>query len=134
MENASDQGRPHGERDEHVGDSRDQGLDALVGAIPEGWSRARIAGQAWAVTRTSRAGGKVISIEAERLGSAESLGANVWFTADGAVLRPCEVPEERVMRFLRAAVSPEADARTEPTVQNESTRTSRTRRAPRPTP
>lgn len=104
-----------------MGETRDQGLDALIGAIPEGWSRTRIAGQTWGVTRTTRAGGKVISIDAERLGAAEGLGANVWFTADGAVLRPCEVSEERVMQFLRAAVSPQANARTEPAVQDEST-------------
>ncbi|MFI2364100.1 hypothetical protein [Promicromonospora sp. NPDC019610] len=94
-----------------MGESHDEGLDALIGAIPEGWSRARVAGETWGVTRTTRAGGKVVSLEAERLGSAEGLGANIWFTADGAVLKPCEVPAERVMQFLRSAASPEGDAR-----------------------
>ena len=78
-------------------------LGALVAAIPEGWSRLEIAGEAWAVTRVTRAGGKVISLDAERLGDSEQLGANVWITAEGAVLRPCEVPAVTVMRFLRAA-------------------------------
>ncbi|MGW2092197.1 hypothetical protein [Promicromonospora sukumoe] len=96
-----------------MGESRDEGLDALIGAMPEGWSRARVAGQTWGVTRTTRAGGRVVSFEAERLGDGEGLGANIWFTADGAVLKPCEVPAERVMEFLRSAVSPEAVARTE---------------------
>ena len=86
-------------------EGRDQELDALIGAIPEGWSRAQIAGQMWGVTRTTRAGGKVISVDAERLGDTEQLGANVWITSEGAVLRPCEVPEEKVMRFLRAAAT-----------------------------
>ncbi|MFI8523978.1 hypothetical protein ACIGB8_06015 [Promicromonospora sukumoe] len=89
-----------------MGESRDDdGLDVLIGAIPEGWSRARVAGQTWGVTRTTRAGGKVVSFEAERLGDGEGLGANIWFTADGAVLKPCEVPAESVMQFLRSAVS-----------------------------
>jgi peptide-methionine (S)-S-oxide reductase len=78
-------------------------LEALIAAIPEGWSRAQIEGHGWAVTRVTRAGGRVISLDAERLDAAEQLGANVWLTSEGAVLRPCEVPEERVLWFLRAA-------------------------------
>lgn len=78
-------------------------LDELIAAIPEGWSRTRIAGETWAVTRTTRAGGKVVSLDAERLGSAEQLGANIWLTSEGAVLKPCEIPAETVLRFLRAA-------------------------------
>lgn len=97
--------QPHGERDDHRSESRAQELDTLVAAIPEGWSRAQIAGQAWGVTRVTRAGGKVISIDAERLADAESVGANVWFTGEDVVLRPCEVPEEKVMQFLRAAAA-----------------------------
>lgn len=84
-------------------EGRDQELDELIEAIPEGWSRVQIAGQVWGVTRITRAGGKVISFDAERLGDTEQLGANVWITSEGTVLRPCEVPEEKVMRFLRAA-------------------------------
>lgn len=87
----------------HDADSDD--LDALVDAIPEGWSRVRIDGQAWGVTRTTRAEGGVVSVDAERLGDDERFGANVWRTSDGTVLRPCEVPSEKVMRFLRAAAT-----------------------------
>jgi hypothetical protein len=83
----------------------DHELDALIGAIPEGWSRVQIAGQSWAITRTTRAQGQVISVDAERLGDSEHLGANVWITSGGSVLKPCEVPEERVMQFLRAAAT-----------------------------
>jgi peptide-methionine (S)-S-oxide reductase len=81
----------------------DTELPALIAAIPEGWSRARIDGATWGLTRTTRAGGKVVSIDAERLGSADGLGANVWLTTRGPVLRPCEVAEDRVLEFLRAA-------------------------------
>lgn len=90
---------------EYMNGSRGQELDALVGAIPEGWSRVQIAGQIWGVTRTTHAGGKVISVNAERLSDTEQLGANVWITSEGAVLRPCEVPEEKVMQFLRTAAA-----------------------------
>lgn len=84
---------------------QDQELDALISAIPEGWTRVRIAGQAWGITRTTRADGNVISFDAERLGRKEQLGANVWFTSGSSVLRPCEVAEEKVMQFLRDAAA-----------------------------
>ncbi|HTN55163.1 MAG TPA: peptide methionine sulfoxide reductase [Microbacterium sp.] len=80
-------------------------LNELLRAIPEGWSRTEIDGSGWAVTRTTRAGGKVVSIDAEQLGTAERFGANVWITDDETILRPCEVPEEKVMRFMRAAAA-----------------------------
>jgi len=80
-------------------------LDALIAAIPDGWTRVRIAGAAWGITRTTRAGGRAVSFDAERLGGREKLGANVWLTSDGAVLRPCEVAAEDVMSVLRASAS-----------------------------
>jgi peptide-methionine (S)-S-oxide reductase len=82
---------------------QDQELDTLLRTIPEGWTRAEVDGQAWGVTRVTRAGGKVISVNAERLGDTEQLGANIWITSDGPILRPCEVPAEKVLQFLRAA-------------------------------
>ncbi|MFL1377749.1 peptide methionine sulfoxide reductase [Nocardiopsis protaetiae] len=86
-------------------ESPDCELDTLIRAIPEGWSRTDIGGRTWAVTRTTRAEGKAISLEAELLGTGERLGANVRLTSGGAVLRPCEVSEEKVMWFLRAAAA-----------------------------
>ncbi|MGI5191671.1 hypothetical protein ACQEVI_26255 [Promicromonospora sp. CA-289599] len=82
---------------------RDRELDALVVKIPEGWSSVRVSGQTWGVTRTTRANGKVVSISAERLSDAEQISANVWITTNGPVLKPCEVPADAVVSFLRAA-------------------------------
>ncbi|MGM7423104.1 hypothetical protein [Cellulosimicrobium sp. CpK407] len=76
-------------------------LKALVAAIPEGWSRARIGEHSWGVTRTTHADGRAISVDAERLGGTEALGANVWITSHGALMRPCEIPAETVWQFLR---------------------------------
>lgn len=87
--------------DEH----HDHALDALVEQFPEGWSRVRVSGQAWGVTRTTRANGKVVTISAERLSDAQHLSANVWITTRGAVLKPCEVSADAVVTFLHAAAS-----------------------------
>lgn len=81
----------------------DRPLGELVEQIPEGWSRVQVAGEPWGVTRTTRAEGKVVTVSAERLGGAERLSANVWITTDGPVLRPCEVPADAVLGFLRSA-------------------------------
>ncbi|MFU8947112.1 hypothetical protein ACLRGF_10310 [Mycetocola zhadangensis] len=83
----------------------DQELDALIRAIPEGWTRVQIDGHDWGITRVTRAGGKSISFDAELLGDRERLGANVWNTSEGAVLKPCEVPAAKVMRILRGAAA-----------------------------
>lgn len=80
-------------------------LDELVRSVPEGWSRVSVDRGSWAVTRTTRAGGKVISIDAQLLGTTEKFGANVWVTSDGVILRPCEVSAEKVLQFLRAAAT-----------------------------
>lgn len=82
---------------------QDHALDALVDQIPEGRSRVRVSGQTWGVTRTTRANGKVVTISAEHLGDARHLSANIWVTAQGAVLKPCEVPAEAVVEFLQSA-------------------------------
>ncbi len=77
-------------------------LAALLARVPEGWSRFEIDGEPWSVSRVARAGGRAVTLEARRLGSAEGFGANVWLTSAGAVLRPCEVPAEQVLDLLRA--------------------------------
>ena len=85
--------------------SPDHELADLLTTIPEGWSRTEVAGQVWGVTRTTHAGGKVISLTAERLSDTEQLGANVWLTTEGPILRPCEVAAEKVLQFLRDAAN-----------------------------
>lgn len=88
-----------------VNEEPDQELDALIRAIPEGWTRVQIADHAWGITRTTRAGGRVISFDADRLADKEQLGANVWMLSEGSVLKPCEVPAEKVMQVLRDAAA-----------------------------
>ena len=90
---------------EHMSVGPDDELEALLKAIPEGWTRVQIGGRGWGITRTTRAAGKTISLDAERLGTTEHFGANVWNTSEGSVLRPCEVPEEKVMQLLRDAAA-----------------------------
>ncbi|MBO0811761.1 MAG: hypothetical protein J2P23_06905 [Microlunatus sp.] len=91
------------EADDHLDRGPDEELSTLLATVPSGWSRTEVAGRTWAVTRTTHARGKVITVTAERLDDDRQLGANIWITSDGPVLRPCELPAETVLQFLRAA-------------------------------
>ena len=58
-------------------------------------------GRPWGLSRSDHAGGRSVFVEADELGGPGRLSANVWFTADGPVLRPCEVPADDVLDLLR---------------------------------
>ncbi|WP_181408474.1 hypothetical protein [Schumannella sp. 10F1B-5-1] len=96
----------------------DAGELARLDALPLGWSRIQIAGEPWGVTRTEHAGGRSTTLAAERLGGRGYLSANVWRTAAGVLLKPCEIPAEQVHEFLRAlpdsGSATSDDARAEP--------------------
>lgn len=84
----------------------DDELDRLLARVPEGWTRFEIDGRPWAVSRVARAGGRSVTLEVEQLGGADSFGANVWLTSAGPVLKPCEVPPEKVLGLLRSLPEP----------------------------
>lgn len=83
-------------------DVLDAGELAGLDALPLGWSRIQVAGEPWGVTRADHAGGRSTTLTAERLGGRGYLSANVWRTASGVLLKPCEIPAEQVHDFLRA--------------------------------
>lgn len=71
--------------------------------VPEGWSVATYDGRRYGVTRTDRAGGRAVSVYAEELGGTDVVSANVYLTREDEQLRPCEMPAEKVLAFLREA-------------------------------
>ena len=79
-------------------------LGDLLDRVPDGWSVATYDGRRYAVTRTERAGGRALSVYAEELGGTDVVSANVYLTSEhGEQLRPCEMPAEKVLSFLREA-------------------------------
>jgi len=77
------------------------GLHALVERVPVGWTLVGYDGRSWGLTRADRAEGGTTTIYAEQLGGPAFVSANVWHTGGGDVLRPCEMPREDVLDFLR---------------------------------
>ena len=75
----------------------------LLAAVPEGWSVATYAGRRYAVTKTRHAGGRSVSVYAEELGGTDVVSANLYLTGAGEAFRPCEMPAEKVLAFLRGA-------------------------------
>ena len=82
-------------------------LTELLRRVPDGWTRRIVGGAPWGVSRVEHAGGRTTTLTAERLGGTGFLSANIWHTAAGPLLRPCEMPAADVMRFLRELPSDE---------------------------
>ncbi len=88
-----------------TGDRRAPQLGALLDALPEGWSEVAYAGRRWGLTKTTRTGGRSSSVYAEELGGTDVVSANVYRTAAGDVLKPCEMPAAKVLDFLAGATA-----------------------------
>jgi hypothetical protein len=76
-------------------------ITALVGRVPEGWSEVTYAGRRYGLTRSVAAHGRAITIYAEELGGRDVVSANLYLTSSGAQLRSCEMPDAKVLDFLR---------------------------------
>ena len=69
-------------------------------ALPLGTFHGEAAGRRYVVTRSVFAGGAAQKLVAEELGGTDYISANLYRLASGARLKPCEMPEEKVVRFV----------------------------------
>ena len=76
-------------------------LADLVERVPEGWTRVAYRGRHYGLSRTTRVAGRSISVSAVELGGRDLISANVYRTLDADLLRACEMPDEKVLAFLR---------------------------------
>ena len=76
-------------------------LAGLVGRVPEGWTAVEYGGLRYGLTRHTCVDGRTISVFAEQLGGTDVVSANVWLLDAGPQLRPCEMPAQKVVDFLR---------------------------------
>lgn len=81
-------------------------LSDLVERVPEGWTRVVYRGRPYGLSRSTHAGGRSISVWAEELGGRDVISANVYRTSRADLLRACEMPEAKVLAFLRAWTRP----------------------------
>jgi hypothetical protein len=75
-------------------------LGILFSRVPEGWSQWEYDGRGWSVVRTVHGDGRSESLYAEELGGTDVVSANLDRLHGEPVLKPCEMPEEKVLAFL----------------------------------
>ena len=74
---------------------------SLVDALPTGPFLRTFEGRRYRVTRSIHAGGRSVRVEAQELAGRDRPGFNLYRLSDGRrLLKPCEVPAEKVRRFV----------------------------------
>ena len=76
-------------------------LTGLFERLPVGWSVVTYDGRRYGVTRSVRVNGRSESIVAEALDGSDLVSANLYRTHEHDLLKPCEMPEKKVLDFLR---------------------------------
>ncbi|EPR67733.1 hypothetical protein [Cyclobacterium qasimii] len=69
--------------------------------LPIGFSEVLYADKKYGLTRTDFNKGKSIKIYAEELGGTNFISLNYYVTSSKEFLKPCEMPEEKVIHFLK---------------------------------
>lgn len=82
-------------------------MTALLQAIerlPEGFSEGLYQGVRYGITRTTFTQGRSFKVYAKALGGTDFISLNYYRTAQGEQLKPCEMPEAKVVAFLLGVV------------------------------
>ena len=85
----------------------EQFLDAFD-ALPLGSFTGTAHGRRYVVTRSGFSGDKAQKLVAEELGGNDYISLNLYRLESGARLKPCEMPEQKVVDFV-LALRPEPD-------------------------
>ena len=78
----------------------------LFQRIPLGYSRAHYRDQTWGVSHVRFAHGRSGKIFGEQLGGTDFVSCNYYLGRKRIHLKPCEMPEAKVLHFLRHAHFP----------------------------
>ena len=70
-------------------------------ALPLGTFTGMAGGRRYLVTRQEFAGGRSQKLVAEELGGKDYISFNLYRLGAGARLKPCEMPENEVIAFIR---------------------------------
>lgn len=69
-------------------------------ALPLGTFTGVYSGRRYVVTRTDFSGGAAQKLVAEALGGGDYISLNLYRLASGARLKPCEMPQAKVVAFV----------------------------------
>lgn len=80
----------------------EQGFESALAAIPNGYGEGLYEGLRYGVTVQKSLDGKRISLFARALAGGDLVSFNFYRLSSGeASLRPCEIPVEKVVAFVR---------------------------------
>ena len=81
--------------------STDPEFISAFDALPSGGYGATFSGRRYRVTKTQMSNGRSQKVEAEELGGSDYISFNLYRLASGeALLKPCEMSEEKVVTFV----------------------------------
>ncbi len=69
--------------------------------LPLGYSKVLFEDKRYGITRTDFNNGKSIKLYAEELGGNDFISLNYYITSANELLKPCEMPEGKVIRFIK---------------------------------
>lgn len=80
-------------------------LTSIISKIPRGYSEVYYHNRKYGLTRTDFNGGKSIKVFAEELGGTDFISFNYYITTKENYLKPCEMPEQKVIDFLLNSIT-----------------------------
>jgi len=84
--------------------SQEVSIRQLVAKIPLGYVEGIYQGRRYGISKSEFNEGKSSKIFAEELGGNDFISLNYYQTTTQDLLKPCEMPEEKVLRFLQGVV------------------------------
>lgn len=75
-------------------------MPELLPKIPKGYSEANFNGKKYSLTRKDFNQGKSTKVFARELAGTDFISFNLYLTLSGEKLKPCEMPEKKVLDFL----------------------------------
>lgn len=72
--------------------------------IPNGYSEGKYNSRRYGVTKAIFNNGNSFKIYGEELGGKDFISLNYYITKDNNLLKPCEMPEQKVVDFLKNVV------------------------------
>jgi hypothetical protein len=72
-----------------------------IRTLPIGYSEVIFQEKKYGITRTDFNNGRSIKLYAEELGGKDFISLNYYITSKEEALKPCEMPEEKVIHFIK---------------------------------
>ena len=69
--------------------------------LPEGYSEGYFRSRKYSVSKTTFSNGKSCKVYASELGGTNFISFNFYRLKDESVLKPCEMPESKVLNFIK---------------------------------